>query len=36
MLDVFFNSCLIPKEFILKGPTVNKELHTSFEVFTVA
>jgi len=35
ILDVFFNTCLIPKEFIPKGPTVNKELYTSFEVFTV-
>jgi hypothetical protein len=34
MLDVFFNSCLIPEEFILKGHIVNKELYTSFE-FTV-
>jgi hypothetical protein len=31
-----FTSCLIPKEFILKGPTMNKELYTSFEVLTVA
>jgi hypothetical protein len=36
MLGAFFNSCLIPKELILKGPTMNKELYTSFEVFTAA